>query len=239
MNPGVEYYRPFGLQASGYITFAQNPAVDAEIVVDDVTYVAGTTFTIGDGPAQTAANFAAAVNADRTGYGVTHTALLPNRSVFAIFYGNKVVIVATQPGTAGNSIVLTSDTDAVLVSAGTLGGGVDGPTIDVEATITTVGTAAPAIADCTDLTWASYERTATGSAIRLAVGSPTNCRQAIVHADKDNEDDVFIGPDSLTRLRLIPGQAYNIPTIPGGRFDLYTWYLNGTADDTVVVLYVA
>lgn len=229
MNPGIDYYRPFGQQAYGTLTFIKQLAAGDAITVAGVAYTAGTTFAIGQTLNETAANFAAAVNSDRARYSAYHSQTTPMRSVFAIFYGAIVAIVATAPGTAGNSITIVGVSAKVTASAATLANGANGSALAMAA-------AAPAYGDCTGIIWYDILRTMTGSAINLAA-STTLARQAIVHAPLTNSGTVSFGPNINCRLSLLPGGAYTLPMIPGAVFDLLNFYCNGTVSDTLVILY--
>ena len=230
MNPNLSYYNPFGLQASGTLTFVKQLAAGDEITVHTNTYTAGTTFAIGQSLYETAKNFAAAVNADRGLYAAKHAAVVPVRPYFAIYYGNVVAIVAVAPGSGGNLISLAGVSNKVTASASKLSGG-------TSASVAVVATAAaPAIADATTVVWTSVELTLTATAATV-VSVATMCRQAILQAALANSHDAYIGPTADCHIPLVPGGAYNVPSIAGASFNLLTWFVKGTAGEKVILLY--
>ena len=236
MNPGLEYYRPWGQPAQGWFCFGANPVAGDTLAIGATNYVAGSAFEVASGAAETAKNFAAAVNGDRSQYPQRHNQIVPHRTVFAMYYGIYVCIVATEPGVAGNAITLTGVTGVVATSGATLTGG-SAAALAVTATVTS---SAPTTADATAVVWADYVRAGTGAAITLgAAGASTKARLAIVYAPAVNTGTVNIGPNSSVRHPLIAGQSYTLPTIPGAVFDLNSWYMNGADPNTLTVLYVA
>lgn len=230
MNPGIEYYRPFGQPSSGYYIFVSNPAKGATLTVNGVAFVVGTDFGLGATKSETAQNFAMAVNADRARYAHAHDEVSIIRDVFAVFLGDRVVIIATAPGTAGDAYTLASDTTAVTVSGATLSGGAAGAAIAATA-------AAPVYTACTLLTWGDFVKTVAAVADTLTPIS-TFYRQAILSAAASNAGTAYFGPNSTCRHSLFPGTSYFIPMIPGAVYNMAAWYVKGTAGDTVTVLWV-
>lgn len=129
MNPEISYYRLGGLQASGNFLIKKVPTAGDTITIDGETFTFGTTFN-GDTIYDVARSLKLAINADSSTYAHAHTSINPSRSTYAIYYGPRVVVVASVPGTAGNSIAIaSSNTDAIEASGATLSGGTAGPLI--------------------------------------------------------------------------------------------------------------
>ena len=103
------------------------------------------------------------------------------------------------------------------------------------------GVAFPTIAapfgSSTVVEWGDTERTATGAAIHMTQLA-AYYRQVILTAKSTNGAPITFGPNSACRLSLLPGQSYYIPPVEGAVFDLYAWYLNGTAGDKVIISWV-
>ncbi len=126
MNPGIEYYRPFGQQAFGYIVVNSKPTATPNIVIGGTTLTYKTHF-FGDTPQQICQSLVAVINSDlsRQDLGFTTTFV---RSVYAVQVpGNIVIVVATEPGLGGNNLVLTTtDSNAFTLSGATLASGTGG-----------------------------------------------------------------------------------------------------------------
>lgn len=120
-----------GTPATALVTFNKVPTVGRKITIGSTDYVYGTDFLPAREAAEVAFNFAAAVNSDPDET-TRHTQVSPIRDTHAVRYGNKVRIIATVPGVAGDDIELSQDEvevpgtqTEVSVSSDHLGGGVD------------------------------------------------------------------------------------------------------------------
>lgn len=154
-HPGITTYAGFGTQAVAWVRFERKletfpylltavfPGIT--IVAGSVTYAfaatdrlldpvvtaSGTGFTFAPGKSkeEAAANMAACINGEFAGYGHTHNCNQPILPFFALCYGATVVLVATEPGTAGNAFAIakfgtSSDiTGCLTLSGATFAGG--------------------------------------------------------------------------------------------------------------------
>lgn len=125
-----------------------------------------------------------------------------------------------------NSQIVGIDAGIVIpVQIDTVGAGAVFPTI-----------AAP-FGSSTVVEWGDTERTATGAAIHMTPIS-AYYRQVILTAKSTNGASLSFGPNSTCRLSLLPGASYYIPPVEGAVFDLYAWYLLGTAGDKMIISWV-
>lgn len=118
---------PEGLPATATVTFDRVLAAGDSVTVNGTAAVFGTDFQSRNlNTADVAASFAAWVNGSTDGYGVgsTHVNSNPVGAVWAVYFGNRVTLIARVPGTAGNSLTLaTSVSTKVTISGATFAGG--------------------------------------------------------------------------------------------------------------------
>jgi hypothetical protein len=223
MNPGIVYYRPEGEPASGTVTFAAIPTAGDSVTVNGTAYVFGTDFfNQGNSVNAVAEGLAAAINADRhRNHLHVNTSLI--RPYYAVYYGNKVVIVAVAPGSAGNAITLAKSGANISVSGSTLSGGgfVSAGETWVELTVTT-------------------HATVPGTAGRFNA-TDLFVSRALMYAPTTNTVAVTFGPNSNASARSLPvGTEYEIPPTVGRRFNLKDWYAKAAANSqTISILYIA
>lgn len=230
MNPGIDYYRPFGQPAQGGITIASLPTTGDAVAIDGVTYAYGTHF-FGNDLFRIAESLASAINADRSRQHL-HIASSVIRSTYAVFIGTTVVIVATVPGTAGNSITLTTDNaTAFVLSNATLEGGTAGSVSITGDTYIEVSAAS-----LTKLTLVTATKTIGAAAAPLAA-APTKCVGLHLYAEPANVGTSTIGSSTLQKWPLVKGawSTFHPPSVTA--IDLNDIYLAGTLNDTVHILY--
>ena len=115
---------PYSEKASGTLTFASNPSASATLQIGSkvVTYVASSPtdeqILLGDTAAKTIANTIA--------YDFGSSVVLAQDG------DNKISVTATAAGTAGNSVILASGTEAITVSGAHLSGGTAANTVTVK-----------------------------------------------------------------------------------------------------------
>ena len=121
----VECYRSDGHPAAGHLTVSANmpPVVGNTVTIGGDVYTFGTDF-LGSDPLAIAMSLVAAINAEPN----NELNALPNtklvKSYYAVFYGRKIVLVATFPGTGGNAMgIATNNSAAFAVSGATFTGG--------------------------------------------------------------------------------------------------------------------
>lgn len=132
--PDDLYYMPYGRPAVATVTFVGTPAAGNTLTINGVVYTFGTdwgsrfsgSFTPNYVPGSSVRDLAELINGvDDQGRG--SLALLPNATVFARAAGNKLLLFAREPGTAGNSYTLsTNNSAAFVVSGATFSGGTAG-----------------------------------------------------------------------------------------------------------------
>jgi hypothetical protein len=139
MHPLLSRYDAYGIQAQARLTFKKRPAVGDSVTIAGITYTFGTVdpyaslstlkfYSTEHTHAGSARALTAAINADPTTFGLLHNNTLVVQSVFAVYYGIHVLVVASIPGTTGNSIsISSSNSNAIEASAATLLAGADGP----------------------------------------------------------------------------------------------------------------
>lgn len=229
MKSPLTNYRPFGQPASVVVTINAGAMENgATLTIDGVAYVAGTDFGLAGnwtGSKQTATeiaqNVADAIN------GKTETPLAvpfpssaaPVKSHWAYYYKDRVVVIATVPGLSGNTMTITTSSNAFTLSGATLTGGYDGPGGGTNTT-TTVATLAQAY------------KTVTASGVPEAVGSGL-VESVLFTARKNrttaNTGDVFIGfsPTNDTQLRqLSPGESVSYTAPEGKKINLAGIYID-------------
>lgn len=123
MNPNVELYRALGRPATASVIVLKVPTGTPTVTINGVVYTYGTNF-VGQTVHEIAKHLCAAVNADRSLYGFGHDKTNPISLVWAMYYGATVILIATEPGTGGNSLTLaTSSAEHFTVSGATFSGG--------------------------------------------------------------------------------------------------------------------
>lgn len=132
--PDDLYYMPYGRPAVASVTFLNPASTGNTLTINGVVYTFGTdwgsrfsgTFTPNYVPGSSVRDLAELINGvDDQGRG--SLALLPNATVFARAAGNKLLLFAREPGTAGNSYTLsTNNSAAFVVSGATFSGGTAG-----------------------------------------------------------------------------------------------------------------
>lgn len=126
------------IQAQGYVEIINNVFDGGDLVtINGVNFEQGVDFTAGVDLAATALALANAINASVNPaiQGVVSASIDPNNSA-------RVLITAVAYGVSGNSIPLAETdgaTDNFTLSGATLGGGVDGDSITVDATTLNFG----------------------------------------------------------------------------------------------------
>lgn len=125
MKQFLPSYRPFGQPAEGYVLFGINkqPVSGQTVTINGDVYVFGTDFN-GNSAMDAASSLASAVNADPNNDLSSNDVIA--KPYFAAFYGRKVKILATEPGTGGNSITLATNVGSATLSGATLAGGTNG-----------------------------------------------------------------------------------------------------------------
>lgn len=192
MNP-ISTYRPFGQPASGTVKVISVPAAGKTVSVAGVAYTYGTHF-FGRHIYEIARSLAATINADRGEIDLTANRVAI-KSTYAFVLGDTVVIIATVPGTDGNSIALaTSDSGSFTVSAAALAGGTDAApdvTVASGSVTTTPGTPTGAPATQTNITIAV-------AGTRQQLASAVATLGVIIYADPDNAGYINVGDVTVT-----------------------------------------
>lgn len=231
MNPGIDYYRPYGQPAVGSITVIAKPAATPNVVVAGVTYTFGTHFW-GDRPAAIAESLTAAINSSRGSYGYSHRMATPIRDVFAVFFGPVVTVIATMPGLAGNVLGLTTtDATSFTLSGATLAGG----TINT-GSLGTVTTSMQLAASGTARTLYGGARTMTGVAIPLSVSSSLYTKLHLFPATA-NVATIYLGNSAAQHFPLVAGTWTTFDPPPGCFADRADIYVIGTLGDVLNTLY--
>lgn len=224
MKSIFETYAANGLQAIGTITIASVPAAGDTVTIDGVVYTAGTNFRITgahnqvDNTSDIARSLVAAINdepSDRL-ESVASDTITPTKSVWAVQYdGNKVVVVARVPGTAGNSITLATSAALVFVLSGaTLSGGVAGAAIGSVTATTT-----PSAGALTDRSGSIT----TGGTRQQVMAANTSRKYLVVANPSDTTMYIKIGANAVSGegIPIYPGGAYEPgPFIPTGTVDI-------------------
>lgn len=139
MYPQISHYMTNGRPATGLVTINRVPVgagAGLTVTLDGTAYVwspPGTStaptslsFT-GDTPQKMVQSLVAAINADPSRYGVDHWNNQPIKSIWAVYYGTSIRLIASEGGTGGNSlnISITTTTDAysASISGATLANG--------------------------------------------------------------------------------------------------------------------
>lgn len=132
MIPYPLSYRPFGQPAFAYVDIVTVPAAGDKITINGTDYTFGTHF-FGTGRTKFSItqNLAEAIRGEPNGDG--HIIRNPLSVVTAMAYGSitgqamgRLFLFATEPGTAGNALTLTTNNSAVFVVSGaTFSGGTD------------------------------------------------------------------------------------------------------------------
>ena len=121
----ITKYAGQGLQAFASLEVLRVPTGTPKVTIAGVDYTFGTHF-VGITPEKIAVHLVRAINAEPSMFG-DHGLLPVPKSYRAIWTGKHVVLVALVPGTAGNTLTLTTDeTVTFAVSGGTFSGGVAG-----------------------------------------------------------------------------------------------------------------
>lgn len=122
---------PFGLPATLRVQIGALPSVGNTLTIDSVVYTFGTDF-FGEDSITIAQNLAAAIATPLTARNSATQVPAPVKSVTAYAYGPYTTVIATVPGTAGNSLAAsTNNSAAFILSGATFAGGTDGPgTVD-------------------------------------------------------------------------------------------------------------
>lgn len=233
MNPGLEYYRPFGNQAYVIYTVLKVPLVGHTVTIQGTVFTFGTDF-FGNTQAQVAENLCAAINGDRHRFGNGSAHLQPSRLFFAYYSGRSVIVLAAQPGTAGNAYTAaTSDSSYISRNNATFQGGIDG-----SVSFTGTAGALPAAASLTKRTLATgtVMLAATGVAEPL-VGSATKFTKLHIQTPSTNAATVTLGAAAAQALPLLADGWAVFDPPPGTCGDLNDVYVKGTAGDVVNFLY--
>lgn len=163
-TPVIQY--PFGLPASQTVTVNKVPVAGTTLTIDGTAYTMGTDFR-GETRESVALAIEQLIRADLGNVDIGSSN--PAKTTTAVSYGNVVRVLASVPGTAGNSITLaTSDSTAFTLGGATLANGTAAPTT---ATSTTLPTGASA---------SQVQGTAADNAV--AVGSPVQAGGVAVEA---------------------------------------------------------
>ena len=223
MNPSLRnYYRDSGLQASVTVTFLKEPTAGTKVTIDGVEYIYGTTFFARGMPTLPliAEGLCAAINADRAKQS-QHTQTNPIKSVWAMYYGNVVRVIASVPGTVGNAIAITTDeASSFSLSGSVLSGGTNGQST----------------------AWAILSYTSDGTPNTPTRLSATDLlvSTALVFGVAANTDNVLVGPNSSATARTVfPSTEYQIPPVNGRTFNLKDWYAqSATASQALSIMYI-
>lgn len=228
MNPGLlDYYRVAGQPATGTVTVVSMPAVADTVTINGIVYTYGSDGWIGRNMTEVAQYLAAAINADRNRMQF-HAQTNPINAVYAVYYGNVVRIIATEPGTSGNSITqATSNSTAFVVSGATLASGA-GPT--------SVTTGAPR--RCTWVKGTAYTSSVTPN-IPTVIGGTLYVRYVKLVARAANTDSITVGPSSAADMETVSvGLPVVISPPEGTSFNLGAWYGSSpTASQTFDIYY--
>lgn len=145
----LDIHTPTGVQATGTITIASNPADGDTVTIGGVPYTLKSALTptagqvlIGATAAATISNlWAAVVGGD--GAGTTYAAgtpTAPSTASYSLPVAGVITVTYLTSGTAGNSFTLAKTGTAIAVSGATLTGGVAGETATITvASATTSG----------------------------------------------------------------------------------------------------
>lgn len=182
MNP-ISTYRPFGQPAAASVTVLRVPAAGKTVTVNGTVFTMGTDFH-GRNVWELAQALAASVNADRGELNLQPMVGSPVKSFYAFALGTVVWLIATVPGTGGNSFALTTnDSASFTVSGANFSGGTDstGPG--------SVGTSFGTGADIIVL--------AAGTAVQgTSLSTP---RGALICAPADNVGAIYVGSSNVTK----------------------------------------
>lgn len=118
MNPGLTYYMPFGRPATATVVIAAMPATSDTVSIGAYVYTFGSNF-FGSNLQEVAESLTAAINCDRNRQGLT-TLKVPVRPYFAVYYGTTVVVIATEPGTGGNALTLSTSAATKFTVSGAI-----------------------------------------------------------------------------------------------------------------------
>lgn len=130
MLPAIPSYRPYGQPAVAYVDFLKQPGTGDTITINGVAYVFGTNvFGVGRSVFANCQAFAEAIRGEPNNDG--HSVRNPISGVTAIAYGStsgqataRLFLLATEPGTGGNALTLTTNNSATFaVSGATFSGG--------------------------------------------------------------------------------------------------------------------
>lgn len=144
MNEKLPIYQPFGLPATATVQLLHDLVAGDKITVNGDDFIFGTHFfTSGQGAGNKAdalISLADAINGIASSQARTiNTALV--RDYRAIVNGTILVLVATVPGTGGNSLTLTTNASTrILVSGATFSGGTGGLTTSSSGALTVKST---------------------------------------------------------------------------------------------------
>lgn len=227
MNPGLaDYYRPDGLQAVATVTVLKIPTDGTTVTVNGTVYTYGSAGWRGRTVDEVAQYLAAAINADRNKQD-RHTKTNPVTEVWAMHYGTTVRLIASQPGTAGNSLTLATSVAAEFtVSGATFSGGTDSPVV------TALGVQ--------QKTWAKATFTSSGTPGTATVLSGTALwvRYFKIFAKSDNTNDGVIGPTSAADMETVAvGLPVQVDSPAGTSLNLGAWYGKSSAASQVFYIY--
>jgi phage tail sheath gpL-like len=119
----IPLYRDAGHPATATVTLAAMPVNGNTVTIAGVVYTFGVDFT-GIDQYEIAKSLVAVINADPDCERNPVPNTQPIKNCYALFYGRVVRLIATFPGTAGNSLALsTNNSAAFVVSGATFTGG--------------------------------------------------------------------------------------------------------------------
>lgn len=127
MRPILETYCGDGLQASAVHTCIKLPTTQT-VTIDGIVYTFGTdVFYNGTRIEDAVLSLCYAINGDPGTYGTRHSFTQPCGSIYAIAYGTKFRTIAKVPGTAGNSLAVTTSSSTYFTVVTPLSGGTARP----------------------------------------------------------------------------------------------------------------
>lgn len=230
MNPNLDYYRPWGVQAVADVVVNGVPSAGATVTVAGDAFTFGTDFQ-GDNPIQIAIGLAAAINASRGTYGARHNQSTLLRSYAAVYYGTRIELLATAPGVAGNALTLaTSDATNFTVSGATFGGGAVGTAVLAYSGL-------PPIAACVKLDRVPIALQLAGPDERL-VAAYVKARYVHLANEQGNNEVLYGSVGALRTILPTNPSAMSERADSGGYLELSEIYVNGTATQWIYGYYL-
>jgi len=222
MNSNVEYYRPFGQQATGTVTFNAVPVTDATVTIGGVAFIFNDDFAsaanfTGSNAALCARSLCECINSTPIKYLKTHNNLNGFRTFFAMYYGNVVVVVATEPGTGGNviGVVVSGDTNgAIAVSGAVLAGG--------------TSLAVPVVMSAGATAFSIETGTFTASGVAKVFSATSKLYSKLHILSTAGNVDATLGDSVAQPLPIVAGVWYTFDPPPLGVGDMNDLYVNGT-----------